>query len=206
MARLSSTNRTAAGERYVQEVLLVALEFDTPVYAHSGIGTISYDGNDYLGVGDFGTVTRVKESEGLGPAPFELTLSGLDSSLLAEALSAGSYGDSVTVLCGYRQDDGTLVDDPWVVAKGRLAYPVGVIGDNNTISIVVQHNLNFLDQADGSRFSDEQQRQLYPNDEGFEYVGSKEFEKLTLAGQRVYPPAGGSGWDDPGGRRHPNRR
>ena len=199
LSRLSTTNATEARKSYIQEVVLAKLEFDTPVYVHSGIGNIDYDGDTYLGVGDFGSVRQIRESEALGPSPFELTLSGLDSALLAEALDAGNYGDSVTVYLGFRQDDGTLVDDPVQLAKGKLAYPVGNRGEDNSISIVVQHNLAFLEQVDGSRFSDEEQQKLYPGDEGFEYC----WDMVNVARQLLWrnaplPPVAGGGRDSPG--------
>ena len=47
---LSTINETQVDSSHVHDVPLVKLEFDTPVYVHSGIGTITYDTNDYLGV------------------------------------------------------------------------------------------------------------------------------------------------------------
>ena len=111
---ISATNLAEINAPHLYGVDMVKLEFGTPVYCHSGIGTITYGGNDYVGVGQFGSVSNAKESENLTPSPLTLTLSGVDSSLIAEALDSGTYGDVVTIYHGYRQDDGNLV------GKGRI--------------------------------------------------------------------------------------
>lgn len=193
---LSTTNASHVEGSHVHEIVMVKLEFDTPVYVHSGIGTVSFDGNDYLGVGDFGGVGESRESQSLGPAPIRLQLSGIDSTLLAEAMDAGTFGDKVTVYCGYRQDDGTLIDDPWIVAKGKLEYSSLTRGDDNTISIVAQHDLAVLNEADGSKFSDEDQRQRYSTDEGFEYVEENAVIKLLWGGKPHN--SGGNDYDGTG--------
>jgi hypothetical protein len=183
---LSSTNQTQVAAAHLHEVVMVKLEFDTPVYVHSGIGTISYDGNDYLGVGDFGGVSETREAEQLGPAPITLQLSGVDSSLIGEALDSGNYGDVVTIYVGYRQDDGTLYDDPWIVWKGwyeNAAISMGTEG--NIISVTCQHDLAVLEESDNGRFTDEDQKRRFSGDTGFEYVHLIPTLKLMWAGGPV---------------------
>jgi hypothetical protein len=180
---LSSANQTEIGAAHLHEVVLVKLEFDTPVYVHSGIGTITYDSNDYLGVGDFGGVSETRESESLGPAPITLQLSGVDSSLIGEALDSGNYGDVVTIYVGYRQDDGTLVADPWVVWKGWYENSAIQLGtEDNVIAITCQHDLAVLEEADGGKFTDEDQKRRFSGDTGFEYVHEMRDIKLNWGG------------------------
>jgi len=182
---ISATNLTEINASHLHEVVMVKFEFDTPVYVHSGIGTIVYNSNSYLGVGDFGGVTDARESEMLGPQPITLTLSAVNSTYLGEALDAGNYGDPVTIYIGYRQDDGTLVDDPWVVWKGTFEYASLSLGSANAISIVCQHDLAMLNDSDGSRFTDEDQQQRFSGDVGFEFVQDSITAKLVWGGGRV---------------------
>ena len=168
------------------------MEFDTPAYAHSGIGTITYDTNDYLGVGDFGSVSSTKESEELGPSGITLQLSGVDSTLITTALDSGKYGDVVTLYVGYRQDDGTLVDDPWVLWRGTFEYASIGQGESNVVSITLQHDLAILDEADGGRYTDEDQQSRFAGDRGFEYVAEMGTVKLLWGGKPVVVAGGGS--------------
>ena len=191
---LSATNLSHVQGSHVHEVILAKLEFGTPVYVHSGIGTITYDSNDYVGVGDFGTFTAPRESETLGPVSVTLTLSGFDATFLTEALDSSSYGDKVTLFAGYRSDDGTLIADPWTFWKGRVDYMTANRGETNTISLVAQHDLSVLNEVDGAKFSDEDQRQRYSADEGFEYIAEQATQKLVWGGRTVDTGGGG----DPG--------
>lgn len=189
---LSTANSNQVASASVQVVLLAKLEFDTTVYVHTGIGTITYDGNDYLGVGDFGGISEARESELLGPDPLTLSLSGLDSTMVDEALNSAAYGDVVTIYEGYRVDDGTLDGDPWVVWKGWVEYAQVQRGGENTVSLICQHDLAVLNEKEGSRFTDEDQQAEYSGDLGFEFVADMVDKKLywgggpTVTGRR-YP-------------------
>lgn len=180
---LSASNIAEVDSNSYQEVVLVNLDFDTPVFAHSGIGTITYDSDDYLGVGDFGAVDSALESEQLGTAPIQLTLSGVDATLLSEALDSGNYGDVVTVYVGYRQDDGTLVDDPWVVARGKYDYATVSRGADNSITIVAQNDLAVLNEKSGRKFTNEDQLAEYSSDTGFEHVTDAATIQLQWGGR-----------------------
>lgn len=182
---ISATNLAEINASHLQPVTMVKMEFGTPVYAHSGIGTLTYDGNDYLGVGAFGSINSTKESESLTPSPLTLSLSGVDSSLIAGALDSGSYGDGITIYEGYRQDDGTLVDDPWIVWKGTLEFSNISLGAEGAISITVKHDLAVLIENDGGRFTDEDQQLRFTGDVAFEFVTDMPGLQLEWAAQRA---------------------
>lgn len=188
--QLSAPNLAEVALQHLQPVLLVRIDFTTPVYAHSGIGTITFDGNDYLGVGDFGGVGEIREAETLGPNPIRLELTGLNSSYVAEALSSGNYGDMLFIYMGYRNDAGALVADPWPVASGKYEYASVVTGATTTISITAQHSLSVLDGIDGAKFTDEDQRTRYVADRGFQFVSDS--ANVVLYWGQQNPNAGNS--------------
>ena len=203
---ISATNLAEINASHLHEVVMVKLEFDTPIYVHSGVGTITYDSNDYLGVGHLGQINNARESQTLGPLPIELQLSATSSTHISEGLDSGNYGDVVTVYIGYRQDDGTLVDDPWVAWRGTYEHASISLGENNIISISCQHDLAALNDADGARFTDEDQQQRFSGDVGFEFVADAVSSQLIWGGGAVsIGETGGDGvpwWkDDPGMRR-----
>jgi len=182
---ISATNLTEINAAHLHEVLLVKLEFGTPAYAHSGIGTISFDGNNYLGVGQFGGISSTRETADLRPASLTLTLSGIDTNLITEALDSGGYGDVVTIYVGYRKDDGTLVDDPWIVWKGFLEFASIKQGKENVVLLTAQHDLAILNETDGSRFTDEDQQVRFSGDTGFQYVTDMAGMNLNWAGAKI---------------------
>lgn len=190
---ISATNLTEINASHLHEVLLVKLEFDTPLYVHSGVGTIVFDSNSYLGVGQFGSVSNATETEHLRPTSLTLSLSGVDSTLITEALDSGNFGDVVTLYIGYRQDDGTLVDDPVLMWRGTYDHASIKQGDENIVSIVIHHDLAILNETDGSRFTDEDQQRRFSGDVGLEFVTDMAGLKLTVGGRTIVRTSGGSG-------------
>ena len=182
---IGSTNETQAQGQYVHVVLLANLQFDTPVYVHSGYGEIVYDSNTYLGVGDFGSISQARESEVIGPNGITLGLSGVDAGLVSEALDSGSYGDPVTIYQGYRLDDGTLADNPFILWQGFLEYATVSQGGDNTITLTCESDLSVLGESDNSRYSDEDQVERYSGDRAFEYVVAMKNVKLQWGGRTI---------------------
>jgi len=227
---LSATNLAEINAAHLHLVTLVHLDFDTPIYTHSGVGPITVgggapasagneyaaskgavepaesgaSGNEYaaskgavepaaavttgdvyLGVGDFGSISQAKESEALGPSSITLGLSGIDSTLITEAQDAGRYRDAVTIYEGYRQDDGTLVDDPWIVWSGWFEYAAIKVGADSAVTMTCHHDLSVLTEKDGARFSDEDQHQRYASDNFFQFVTDQNGLRLVWGGTPV---------------------
>ena len=181
---LSAANLAEVNSAHLHVVVLVKLEFDSPIFIHSGMGDIVFAGDTYLGVGDLGAVESVQESERVEPSVIRLTLSGIDANLISEALDAGNFGDVISVYEGYRRDDGTLVADPWLVGRGTYEFASIVIGDTNAISISVQHDLARLADKSGDRYTNEDQQDKFPGDTGFSFIADMINIKL-LWGNKV---------------------
>lgn len=197
MARgLSTANQNAAAASHAHVVYLAKMEFDSPVYLHSGVGTITYDSNDYLGVGTFGGVVSISESEQIEPKLVRMTLSGIDSTQLTEALDAGTFRDLVTIYQGYRQDDGTLVDDPFILDV--LYYETAEIEvDKNkaTITVSLKTDLARLNEASGARWTAEDHQQRFSGDEFFDSMADSITRTLEWGGKKITNPNAQTNYD-----------
>ncbi len=196
MRNIGPNNEAAVVGSHVETVTLVKLEFDVPAYIHSGIGTISFGGNDYLGVGDAGRIGPAKESELTAPNALTLELSGINSQYIQEALDAGTFGDPVTIYEGYRLTDGTLTEDPWVLWKGWFESPSVEKGaESSRVNVSCQHDLADIEKKDNSRFTDEDQVERYAGDRFFEKITEMATVEFSWGGRDniVY---GGGGGDD----------
>lgn len=192
---ISATNVTELTSASNTAVILVKLEYGTPVYVHSGTGTLTYDGDDYTGVGDYGGISGAGEREELAPSNLTLSLTGITAAHVTEALDSGSYGDAITIYQGYLDENLTLVDDPWVVWSGQYEYASIGIGKQSAVQITVKHDLASLDEKDGGRYTDEDQQTRFSGDVGLEYVTDQQGLKLTWGGGRVFSgqPGGNGG-------------
>lgn len=72
----------AAMAGHFHPVLAVELDWpNDPIYAHSGIGDISWDGKTFLGVGEFGSIAIPGDAFGAVPTDALLTLIGVPSEI-----------------------------------------------------------------------------------------------------------------------------
>lgn len=199
---LDAANITETEAASAQPVIMVRIDFDTPVYVHSGFGTITFNSNDYLGVGSLGSISGIEEAEDNTPQPVQLSLSSIPSQYIASALDATTYGDKIILYHGFRGDDGDLVADPEVPWKGYLEY-ASVEGESETVTLHCQHYLTVLNKKKGGRYTDEDLQRDYPGDLGLQFVHLQNGLSLTWGKEaRVSAPySGGSGR----GRRGRNR-
>ena len=68
-------------------VLLVDMDFTTPVYLWTGYGTLTYAGKGYLGTGDLGTIAPVEETTDLSARGLMFQLSGIPTAFISLALN-----------------------------------------------------------------------------------------------------------------------
>ena len=145
----------------------------------------------WLGVGGLGGVTNPTETEALRPTSLTLTLSGVDSTYITEALTAGNYGDTVTIYEGYRNDDGTLKDDPWIVWKGFYEFGSIVQDESSTVQITLQHDLAVLEEINGGRYTDEDQQKRFSGDDAFKYISNMATIQLEWGNKTIQSSSSG---------------
>ena len=85
MARdLTSAMKIAITSEVVAPALLVSADFDEgAVNVWTGYGDFVYDSKTFSGVGDFGSISDVEETENLQANGVSYTLSGIPSSLIS---------------------------------------------------------------------------------------------------------------------------
>lgn len=171
---LSSTNETEGDKDSVIEVIAVDLDFVSGhVRAHTGIGSVTIDGNAYDGVGQLGGIDVDEETVEGGARSFLLTLSG-DSSLLAEAVDdSNSYqGRSVTVYKGFLNiETNAFVDTPETLEQGRMEKMTIHLG-RNTGEIQLSCESQQRAPAAPVRMTDAYQQLRFSGDRFFDLVGT----------------------------------
>ena len=186
----SSLNETESAKEHV--AFFVAVDFDFPsghVRVWSGVGLLTIDGNVYTGVGDLGKVTSVPENNRLVAErkTYQLAGTAVDPSLLSETDIDGCFGRTVTEYFGFLDKNGALVDDPEINWEGRIDQIARVDGANPIVEVNAEHRLIVLDEADGTRFTDEHQQRLFSGDLGFNQVSTIENKTVVWGGKITAP-------------------
>jgi hypothetical protein len=148
----------------VAPVFLFFADFPSgAVRAWTGFGNLTFDGDTYIGVGDFGGVERVDESTDLRANGCRFTLSGIPSSLLSAALSDDYQGRTCSLFLGVLDlSSGALIADPYQVFSGRMDVMTIEDGaDTASIGLDAENRLIDLYRPRETRYTNEEQQTLF---------------------------------------------
>lgn len=182
-------------------IFLVMLAWPTgTVYAWTGYGDIVWDGHTYVGTGNAGSISEVRETRDGAANGLTLTLDGIASAEIAHALEDDSQGQSGRVWLGLLTAAGALDGDPYLIFDGVI--DVCPSEDNGeTASISVQLEKELVDSRPrGRRYTHEDQQVDFPGDLGFQYVAGLADKQVTWGNATLYTgPTPGSGTGSGGG-------
>lgn len=174
MARdLTTATKNALTAETVQPIMLFYADFASgAVRVWSGYGDLSWDSQTWLGVGDFGEVSVVEETEDLRANGVTFTLNGIDSSLISVALTDTYQGrDCALYLGALDLTTGTLITDPYQIFSGRMdVISIDESEETATINLSAESLLIDLNRPRERRYTYEDQIDLYAGDEGLEFV------------------------------------
>ena len=136
---------------------------------HSGLGEQAFKGNIFLGVGDFGKVSVIKQQKGESPSRLQLTLSAFDDSVRGEALSARYIGQPVKLWLAALDED-YQIDASQQIWHGAISDCKTVMGKTNQIGLTVSNRLEDWDKNRSDRYTDESHQARHPGDRFFIYM------------------------------------
>jgi hypothetical protein len=154
----------------VQPCILVDLTLTTGViYIWSGIGTLTYSGHDYLGVGSLGTLGDITEGTDVKADGTTITLSGIDPALLNDCLNDIQLGAPVTIWFALFGDGAlTSITKLCVGTVDKPTIPISP--DAITITLAIENRMINLQRASNRRYTSGDQNYYYPDDSGFLHV------------------------------------
>jgi hypothetical protein len=153
--------------------IAVALDFTSGmVRVHDGIGTVTWGGNTYEGVGSLGGIEQVDESVEVIARPLSLTLSGVDTSLVSTAMTETYQNRTVTIYLGFlNETTNTVVDTPEVSWEGRMnQMSISSSEGGAAIKLTCEHRLRREMRI--ARYTNEDQQLLHSGDRFFDLVTS----------------------------------
>lgn len=169
---LSADNKAAAIAWKARPVLFAEFDFASGVIrVHSGRGTVSWGGYDWLGMGRFGSVTSVDENSELAKKTITYSLSGLPGDIIAIGLNEHYQGRSARLYLGFKSlTTNTLVDTPELLDQGRMNTIETEEGDTCSVSLTSESRLSLWDRPVIRRLTNADQQSRFPGDRGFEFI------------------------------------
>ncbi|WP_299072905.1 hypothetical protein [uncultured Paraglaciecola sp.] len=157
--------------------VLLFVDIDWPggrVRAHTGLGTRTFQGQDYIGVGEFGGVSEVVEAANNSPNQIRLTLKVLDASVVGLVMNNSPEGREVAVHMAVLNDDRVIEHEVPFVVDGNVASFDIQRGDlSKDIPYVMQITCSdwferWSRPPESARTTDSAQQHLHPGDRIFD--------------------------------------
>lgn len=177
MARdITSAFKTAVTAGIVQPILATELDFSTgTLYFWNGYGdltmTVRGSSQTFTGLGDLAGISAVTETTEIKASGITLTLTGVKSSLISEALSANYTNRNAYVYLGLFDSSKNVISDVYTLFSGKMdVLKINEQAETSTIELAVENRLISFERANERRFTHEDQQIDYSGDLGFEFV------------------------------------
>jgi hypothetical protein len=199
---LDSDLKTGAESPTFNYVIFVELAFPSgTVRVHNSVGTLEFGGNDYLGVGAFGSIEAMEESIDLVDNPVKVTLSSITQEIIDAIQTDDIYNRDADIYLGALNADGELEGTPTNWISGYMEHASLLLGENNGVVIQIQTRAARLKQRNGKRFTLEDHDQDYSGDLFFEFLDNVIEAQVQWGGEKVESGGGSGGHSGQGGRR-----
>lgn len=198
---ISASNETALLGSVVRPIVFARLDFSSGVQRyHTGIGPKTavhptHGSETYTGIGDFGGIQGdVVESVSKAAQTLQLTLSGLNASLINIALVDDYFRRDVEIMLGLENASGALVDDPVILFSGFMEYmTISLKEKTGSIVLRCEGRGSNLRRSSDVRFTDEDKQREVNGDLLAEYVYRMADLELYWGDRQFNSPLGGGG-------------
>lgn len=182
---LNIENLQASEEQVVRPVMFVELGYDSGTSRiHNSIVTITWGGNEWLGVGTLGAIDTIEESTELKVSGLGMALSGLSNDVVGKVLDENYQGRPAKVYIGWLDENMQLLANPEQVFYGFIDTQSISVGQTAQVSITVENRLVDWDRPRVLRFNNETQQARFFGDRGLEFV-EQAAEKQIVWGQKA---------------------
>lgn len=172
-------------------VILVELDFSSGfVRVWNGIGTLPWNGKEWLGTGELMALSQIEETREIEAVGLTMTLSGVPSAMVSVAYGDFSQGRPAKVWLGALDlHSGALVSDPVAIFQGRM----DTISDSDdgaeaVITVTAESNLADLKRLRTRFLTDQDQQRVFPGDRSLRYLSSLQDRPVYWGARQSSPP------------------
>ena len=169
---LTAGMQTEIARQLTRPAIFYEGEFATgTVRLWSGVGSIAWNGQTWLGAGQLAGVSLIEENADVRAVGVKVSLSGVSATLVSLALAEARQGKRASLWLAMLDEAGAVLADPYLVFNGLLDVPtITETGDGATIELSYENRLISLRTPNIRRYTDEDQKVNYPDDTGFAFV------------------------------------
>ena len=167
----------ALGASEIEPFFAVSMEFDSgDLNLWTGYNDITFGGKTYLGAGALISISSVEETSDMKAVGASLVLNGIPSSVLSLALVQPYQNRLCTIYFGVRGDTTEATE----IFSGYMdQMNVTESAETSTVELIVENKLVDLEKIKIARYTSAYQKNLYPGDNGLDFVESLQDKKLV---------------------------
>ena len=148
----------------------------------TGYGEITIGSDTYYGIGDYGSLSVVRETEKLQAEGVSLTLSGIPNNMVSDALLQSYQGQNANIYFG-TLSDGQLTQQPYLLFGGKMdVMTISQGAENSAINIQCENHLAELRRTKVGRYTDQDQQSRFTGDTSLRFVDAIQQDKEILWG------------------------
>jgi len=156
-------------------VVLLRLDFDSgTLFLHSGVGDLSWDGNDWLGIGALGQLSGVVEKAEGADNRTRVTLCPIPkqelSNLVDEVTNDDPVGRPYKLYYAVVDSDREVIDDAIVMSSGTMDKVELTDGEVASLSIDLVSDAARLKKRVSFKLTNQHQQGLFSSDLGLAFV------------------------------------
>lgn len=175
MARgLSSAVKTELATGNIAPVLLIDLDFSTPVYLTNAsfdiTSSVSGTSRIYQSNGHLRRVSGVNETNKPTKNSLTIVLSAVDQTYVSIALNENIINNDVYIYRGFLDANISLIADPFLLFYGTInEYKIVDGTDTANLSLVVTSHWGNFSKTNGRTTTDNSQKRFFSGDKGMEF-------------------------------------
>ncbi len=198
---LSTAYKAAAAAGNVTPALLGYFNFSGgAVRIWTGLGDLSWGGNNYTGGGDLVAVDPVQETNEVRANGLNFRLNGMPSAMVTRILAENYRGRACKLWLALFDSSAAIIADPLLLFSGIMDQcMLNDSGDTCSITVTAESRLVDLQRPRERRRTTIDQQGLFSGDLGFDYVAGLQDREVVWgggtsgAGGISSPPASANG-------------
>ncbi len=157
---LTSGTSDELGKSQVFPVIFAEAEFATgTLRLWTGADSISWNGETWIGAGQLLGIEPAKETIRVNATGLRLSLSGIDSANIANALVNARQNKPVNCWLGFMDSSGNIIVDPFKFFAGLVdILTIEEDGETSIITLQAENRLISLNRPKIRRYTDEDQK------------------------------------------------
>lgn len=186
---LAAGNLTAVTGEVVTRTMAVALDFPSGMARWNGSTLdIVIGGNTFLGLGALGSIGVIEEGAETRAYGLTVGITGVPRDAVALALTQEYQGRAATIWEVQLDANGQPIGTPPLAFRGRMDQMSVTLGDTASVTVRLENRLADWERPRVRRYTDEDQKRLFPTDKGLEYVTATVDKDIVWPASNWTPP------------------